>query len=491
MSELTFEEFESYAREYAAVPVFRKIIADIFTPVSAYMRLAQDRAPAVLLESVEGGKQYARYSYLCIQPRQVVILRDGKTTLREGDKEREVREPLLDVLRSLLNQYQPLPQVAGIPSFCGGLVGYLGYETVTLVEKIPVYPSSSEDIPDAIFMVFDTIMAFDHLKQEVVICHIRRVDPETPAKEQFEASIAILDEVAQDLHTDIEYQPSARNGSGRLRTNLSRDQFLESVVQAKAHIAAGDVFQVVLSQRFQRETRAEPLTLYRALRNINPSPYMFCYQMEDFAIIGASPELLVKVEDGRMYVRPIAGTRPRGGDPQEDARLAEELLADEKERAEHLMLVDLGRNDVGRVCRLKSVEVLEFMAVEKYSHVMHLVSLVQGTLGEGKDALDALLAGFPAGTVTGAPKIRAMELIHQLEPDRRGIYSGMLGYMDFHGNLNTCIAIRTLLLKGTVASFQSGAGIVFDSSPEKEYEETMNKARAIMQAVEFAERGLR
>ncbi|MEE9284493.1 MAG: anthranilate synthase component I family protein, partial [Dehalococcoidia bacterium] len=355
---------------------------------------------------------------------------------------------------------------------------------------VPVYPAGAGDIPDAVFKLFETVMAFDHLKREVVICHTPMIDRQRPLEQQYDAAMQVVDQVGEALHTDIDYQMPPVTGQSRLTSNMSRAKFMAAVDQAREHIFAGDVYQLVLSQRFERVTAVEPLTLYRALRNINPSPYMFLFEHADFAIIGASPELLVTVKQGVMEVRPIAGTRPRGKDSAEDARLAEELLADEKERAEHLMLVDLGRNDVGRVARYKSVTVKEFMAVEHYSHVMHIVSDVQGEMLAGKDALDALLAGFPAGTVTGAPKIRAMELIHELEPDRRGIYAGAVGYMDFRGNLNTCIAIRTMLLKDGQVSFQSGAGIVADSDPQKEYNETVSKAEAIMRAVDLAERGL-
>ncbi|MFB0515317.1 MAG: anthranilate synthase component I family protein, partial [Candidatus Neomarinimicrobiota bacterium] len=377
-----------------------------------------------------------------------------------------------------------------IPDFCGGWVGYLGYETAAWMEEVPVHPAENGAIPDALFMLFETVMAFDHLKQEIIVCHTRQVVGGQSLRPQYEAALAVVDQVEEALHIDIDYQTPPVTRKSRLEADMSPQQFMAAVKRAKEYIFAGDIFQLVISQRFKRATSVEPLTLYRALRNINPSPYMFLLHLEDFSVIGASPELLVKVTKDIMEVRPIAGTRPRSQDRAEDARLAEELLADEKERAEHLMLVDLGRNDVGRVCRFKSVSVQEFMVVERYSHVMHIVSDIQGRLSDGKDAFDALLAGFPAGTVTGAPKIRAMELINELEPIRRGIYAGTIGYIDFHGNLNTCIAIRTMLIKDGIVSFQSGAGIVADSDPEKEYQETVNKAEAIMRAVDFAEKGL-
>ncbi|UCD37164.1 MAG: anthranilate synthase component I [Fidelibacterota bacterium] len=486
---MNFDQFEALAQKHSAVPVYRKVLADLLTPVSAFMRLARHYKPTVLLESVEGGRQFARYSYICVDPHTVVTHADGKTIVEQGSKRRTEKAPFLSILREQLASYD-LPQVDGIPDFCGGWVGYLGYETTTWVEQVPIHPHTSQDIPDAVFMLFQTVMAFDHLKQEIIICHTQQVDRDQPLRSQYEAALAAVDQVGEALHTDIDYQTPAVMALSRLESNLSQPEFMAAVKQAKEHIFAGDVFQLVLSQRFYRETQADSLSLYRALRNINPSPYMFYFSLDDFAIIGASPELFVKVEGQQMEVRPIAGTRPRGKNHEEDARLAEDLLADEKELAEHLMLVDLGRNDVGRVSRFKSVSVKEFMVVERYSHVMHIVSDVRGELLADKDALDALLAGFPAGTVTGAPKIRAMELIHELEPSRRGIYAGTVGYLDFHGNLNTCIAIRTMLIKDGVVSFQSGAGIVADSDPAREYDETVHKAEAIMRAVDFAERGL-
>ena len=486
---MTFEQFQTLAQDHTAIPVYRKVLADLLTPVSAYMRLAQHYHPAVLLESVEGGKQFTRYSYICIEPRITVSHRDGTTTIRDGASERDTPEPFLPTLRHFLADYQ-VPQLENIPSFCGGWVGYLGYETVIWEEDIPVHPPTAEDIPDAVFMLFDTVMAFDHLKQEIIVFHTPRIDPDQPLRPQYDRALAVIDQVGEALHADIDYQTPVKTKKSELTSNMSPEQYMAAVEQAREFIFAGDVYQLVLSQRFERATSVEPLTLYRALRNVNPSPYMFFFNLDGYSIIGASPELLVKVEQGFMEIRPIAGTRPRGKDEREDSRLAEDLLADEKELAEHLMLVDLGRNDVGRVSRLGSVSVDEFMVVERYSHVMHIVSHVRGELQNGKDVFEALMAGFPAGTLTGAPKIRAMEIINELEPSRRGIYAGAIGYMDFNHNLNTCVTIRTLLLKDGVASFQSGAGIVADSDPKTEYEESVSKAEAIMRAVDLAERGL-
>ncbi len=393
---MNFEQFQALAQNHSAVPVYRKVLADLLTPVSAYMRLAEHYSSVVLLESVEGGRQYARYSYICLDPRVIVTSAAGAITVQQGAERRDMEglevahfgksalkagTHFLSILRDMLTDYQ-VPQLEEIPEFYGGWVGYLGYETTTWVEDVPVHPAQDGDIPDAVFMLFETIMAFDHLKQEVIVCHTRRVDRDQPLRPQYEAALAVVDQVGEALHTDIDYQTPPVTGRSELEPEISREQFMAAVERAKKYIFAGDVFQLVLTQRFQRSTLVDPLTLYRALRNINPSPYMFFFKFDDFAIIGASPELMVKVDQDRMEVRPIAGTRPRGKDLGEDNRLAEELLADEKERAEHLMLVDLGRNDVGRVCRFKSVSVKEFMVVERYSHVMHLVSDIQGILAE-------------------------------------------------------------------------------------------------------------
>jgi len=369
-------------------------------------------------------------------------------------------------------------------------VGYMGYESITWVEDIPIYKKDNMQCPDAIFMLFHDLIAFDHLQNQIILISNVQIEDRMDRKKAYEDAHARIDIMGEDLHTDIDYQTPSRQQQSELSSNFTKAEFEDAVLKAKEHIKAGDIFQLVLSQRFHRQTSADPLTLYRALRSINPSPYMFHLKLHDFDIIGASPELLVKVEDGEIEIRPIAGTRQRGGDEAEDTRLAEDLLKDEKEKAEHLMLVDLGRNDVGRAAVFDSVCVKEFMVVEYYSHVMHIVSDVRGKLQDGKDVFDALYSGFPAGTLTGAPKIRAMEIIHDLEPHRRGIYSGAIGYFDFTGDMNTCIAIRTMIVKDENAYFQSGAGIVHDSNPEKEFEETVSKAKAINSAIDLAENGL-
>ncbi|MBS1272529.1 MAG: Anthranilate synthase component 1 [Candidatus Marinimicrobia bacterium] len=487
---MDFATFEKFAADYHTVPVYKKVLSDLLTPVSAYLRLTKGAHYSVLLESVEEGKQLSRYSYIGRNPRVILTHSNDETVVYRGQAEPEKTDkPYLAVLRNYTKDYS-VPKIKDIPVFSGGWIGFLGYETIQWVEDIPTHAASDDDVPDAVFLLFNTLVAFDHVKRETIISHNVTIDPEKPLKQQYNDALAAIDSVLEDLHTDIEYEPPVMSRNGEVTSNFSRDDFEEAVRTAKEYVKAGDVYQLVLSQRFLRNTEADPFTIYRALRSVNPSPFMFFFDIDDFNIIGASPEVLVKVEDREMEVRPIAGTRPRGDTSEEDDNYAVELLADEKERAEHLMLVDLARNDVGQVCEYGSVDLTSFMQIERYSHVMHIVSDVIGKLRDGKDAFDALMAGFPAGTVTGAPKIRAMEIINELEPTRRGIYSGAVGYLDFSGNLTTCITIRTLLMKDQVVYFQSGAGIVYDSVPEKEFDETKNKAMAIMRAIDFAESGL-
>jgi anthranilate synthase component 1 len=453
------------------------------------VHLSQKAEYAFLLESVEKGNQYSRYSYVGINPQKILMHNNGKTTITENGKTIDIDTPFLTLLRETQSQYN-MTKLPGIPSFTGGLVGYLGYETIAWVEDIPIHDKSDLDVPDSVFMLFEDMIAFDHLKGSALVISNVNVDSERDLKEQFDEAHERVDSIGESLHSDVDYQTPIRVEKSTVSSNFDQDAFESAVLKAKEHIVDGDVFQLVLSQRFERQTSVEPTTLYRALRTINPSPYMFHLKIKDFDIIGASPELLVKVEDGTVEIRPIAGTRQRGETEAEDEMLANDLINDEKECAEHLMLLDLGRNDVGRVSEYGSITIPENMKIENYSHVMHIVSDVKGKLAKDKDPFDALMSGFPAGTVTGAPKIRAMEIIHNLEPERRNIYSGAVGFFDFTGNVNTCIAIRTMLLKDGSAHFQSGAGIVHDSDPTKEFEETVNKAKAIMAAIDFAENGL-
>ena len=488
-TQLTFNKFQDLARGCTTVPVYKRILADLLTPVAAWVHLSQKAEYAFLLESVEKGNQYSRYSYVGINPQKILMHNNGKTTITENGKTIDIDTPFLTLLRETQSQYN-MTKLPGIPSFTGGLVGYLGYETIAWVEDIPIHDESDLDVPDSVFMLFEDMIAFDHLKGSALVISNVNVDSDRDLKEQFDEAHERVDSIGESLHSDVEYQTPIRVEKSTVSSNFNQDVFESAVLKAKKHIVAGDIFQIVLSQRFKRKTSVGATTLYRALRTINPSPYMFHLKINNFDIIGASPELLVKVEDGIVEIRPIAGTRHRGVTEAEDQVLADDLMSDEKECAEHLMLLDLGRNDVGRVSEYGSVTIPENMKIENYSHVMHIVSDVKGKLAKDKDPFDALMSGFPAGTVTGAPKIRAMEIIHELEQERRDIYSGAVGFFDFTGNVNTCIAIRTMLLKDGSAYFQSGAGIVHDSDPTKEFEETVNKAKAIMAAIDFAENGL-
>ena len=488
-TQLTFNEFQDLAQECTTIPVYKHILADMLTPVAAWVHLSKKAEYAFLLESVEKGNQYSRYSYVGINPQKILMHKDGHTSITENGQSINVNTPFLDLLREIQSKYN-MVKLPEIPSFTGGLVGYLGYETIAWIEDIPTHNESQLNVPDSVFMLFEDMIAFDHLKGSALVISNVKVDPNHDLKEKFDEAHLRVDAIGELLHSDVNYQTPVRVEQSTVSSNFDQVSFESAVLKAKEHIKDGDIFQLVLSQRFERQTSVEPTTLYRALRTINPSPYMFHLKIKDFDIIGASPELLVKVEDGTVEIRPIAGTRQRGETEAEDEMLANDLINDEKECAEHLMLLDLGRNDVGRVSEFGSVTIPENMVIENYSHVMHIVSDVKGTLAKDKDPFDALMSGFPAGTVTGAPKIRAMEIIHELEPTRRGIYSGAIGYFDFTGDMNTCIAIRTMVMKDEIIYFQSGAGIVYDSDPTKEFEETINKANAINSAIDLAENGL-
>ena len=488
-TQLIFDEFQDLASRCGTVPVYKRILADLLTPVAAWVHLSQKTQYAFLLESVEKGNQYTRYSYVGINPQKILMHKEGKTTISQNGQSISVDAPFLDLLREYQSQYN-MEKLPGIPSFTGGLVGYLGYETIAWVEDIPIHEYSALNMPDSVFMLFEDMIAFDHLKGAALVISNVNVAKDRDLKEQFDAAHFRVDAIGESLHSDVDYQTPVQVKKSEVSSNFNQETFESAVLKAKEHIIEGDVFQLVLSQQFERETKVKPVTLYRSLRSINPSPYMFHLKINDFDIIGTSPELLVKVEDGTVEIRPIAGTRHRGKSEAEDQALAEDLINNKKECAEHLMLLDLGRNDVGRVSKFGSVTIPENMVIENYSHVMHIVSDVKGELADNKDPFDALMSGFPAGTVTGAPKIRAMEIIHDLEPDRRDIYSGAVGFFDFTGNVNTCIAIRTMIMKNGTVHFQSGAGIVHDSDPTKEYEETVDKAKAIMAAIDFAENGL-
>jgi len=476
------QEFDNLAKEHNLVPVYAEIVADIDTPVSAYMKLGESDY-SFLLESVEGAERWARYSFLGQDPYLVITCKDGEASVTEDGQTKTEKGNPLEVLEEYLRALKPavLPE---LPPFQGGAVGYLSYDAVRYIEEIPKNAKEDVTYPDAVFMLTDTILIFDHLKHKIKVVVNAKIDGETNevyenATQKIESLIAKLNK-PQPTRTLTEPQSVPEN----IDSNISKEDFIKAVEKAKEHIVAGDIIQVVLSQRFSVPMNdREPFDIYRLLRTLNPSPYMYYVTLKDFKLIGCSPEALVKVQDNAVTTRPIAGTRRRGNDEAEDFAFEEEMKNSEKEKAEHLMLLDLGRNDLGRVCETGSVVVDEFMKVEKYSHVMHMVSSVTGSLAKGKDAFDVLKATFPAGTVSGAPKIRAMQIIDELEPTLRGPYAGAVGYFSYSGNLDSAIAIRTVVVKDGIAYIQAGAGIVYDSDAALEYKECMNKARALFKAL--------
>jgi anthranilate synthase component 1 len=488
----SFDAFVELARRSTFVPVVKELVADLLTPVSAFLRIAEHSDYAFLLESVEGGEHVGRYSFLGKDPFVRLRARDGKTIVERAGVTTEKAETFIEVLRTMMADFQS-PFVPELPRFTGGAVGYLSYDTASWFEPVTMQDRGELDPAlkdDAGFMIFDTVLAFDHVQHRILIIANARITPDDDLEALYQFACTKIDFLERELRRDLSHPQPIPGKSITVTSNVPRERFLEMVKTAKEYIAAGDVYQVVLSQRFEAEITADPLTVYRALRHVNPSPYMYFLRMGKVSIVGSSPEMLVRV-DGRMaQTHPIAGTRPRGRSDEEDTRLAEELKRNEKERSEHVMLVDLGRNDLGRVSAFGTVRVPQFMGLEKYSHVMHLVSIVEGKLADDCDRLDALVACFPAGTVSGAPKVRAMEIIAELEPDRRGIYAGAVGYLDFAGNLDFCITIRTLVIAGQRAMVQAGAGIVADSNPSAEFQETQDKARALIRALELAQEGL-
>jgi anthranilate synthase component 1 len=485
----TYEDFLSLAAEGTVVPVVKRVMADLLTPVAAYLKIERLSPYSFLLESVEGGEKVARYSFLGFDPEIIVRSRANKVTIERGSSKEETDEPMLAVLRRLSGRHIPV-RFAELPPFVGGAVGYLSYDAVRWFEKIPDSHHDDIGIDDAVMMFFSRLLVFDHVRHQIhVIANIFTGGQTEGLEVEYQRAIDDIEAMEARLEDPIEPLPRRQaSDDPRVHSNLSQEKFEQAVIAAKEYIAAGDIFQAVLSQRFEVGLSAHPFEVYRALRVVNPSPYMFFLNIGDQSIIGASPEMLVRATGRRIEYRPIAGTRPRGATETEDLLLGEEMRADEKEVAEHVMLVDLGRNDLGRVADYGSVDVTDLMIIERYSHVMHLASAIKARLRLGLDRFDALAACFPAGTVSGAPKIRAMEIIDELEPTRRGVYAGAVMYLDYSGNLDSCIAIRTILTKDGRAYFQAGAGIVADSVPESEYVETVNKARAMLQAIEMAER---
>ena len=474
----------------ATQTIVRELSADLETPISVYMKL-RGGAPSFLLESVEGGERIARYSFIGVQPRAQYILRGGQVEVKEAENTRTVQyngDPT-HFLQEEMSRYAFSSQ-AGMPRFIGGLVGYLGYEAVrffepTLQPRMTPRLANNRSTPDGIYLLADTVIAFDHARRSLsLIANVLDGDADSANRK--------LDEIEALIHQPLTPAEKRSIQSSKTRSNMTQGRFEDMVRDAREYIAAGDIFQVVLSQRFRRETNVEPFDVYRAVRRLNPSPYMFFFDFglvddEPLFIVGSSPEMFVRLEGRTASLRPIAGTRHRGADATADAALAQELLADPKERAEHVMLVDLGRNDLGRVCEYGTVKVSDFFTIEKYSHVMHIVSHVEGKLRSELTAFDLVRAAFPAGTVSGAPKVRALEIISDLEADTRGAYAGMVGYFGFDGNMDTCLAIRTMVGRGNTFTVQAGAGIVADSNPNTEYQETVNKASAMLKAIEMAE----
>lgn len=488
----SLEEFKERSARGNLIPVYTEILADLDTPVSAFLKIREGDY-CYLLESVEGGEKIAQYSFLGANPSLIFRSKSRQVSVVRGEnvEEFECDDPLV-ALKDVMARYRLVPE-PNLPRFHGGAVGYLAYDAVRLFERLPDTNPDDLGLPDCYFMVTDTILVFDHLNHTIKV--VSNAYVEDSAEEAYESAVNKIDSIIEAL--DRPLAAPVREGSGgnsvytaSLASNQTEEQFTDAVRKAKEYIVAGDILQVVLSQRFSTKIDASPLDVYRALRSVNPSPYMFYLELGDLHLVGSSPELMVRVEDGTVEVRPIAGTRPRGKDRDEDVALEKELLSDEKELAEHIMLVDLGRNDVGRVSKAGTVEVTELEVIERYSHVMHIVSNVRGTLGPEEDCYSALRAVFPMGTVSGAPKIRAMEIIEEMEPVKRGPYGGALGYVSFSGNLDSCILIRTIVIVDGTAYVQAGAGIVADSDPHREYEETINKAKALVRAIEIAERGL-
>jgi anthranilate synthase component 1 len=490
-----FKTFTELAAGHTMVPVFRQLTSDTLTPVSAFCKV-QEGEWSFLFESVVGGEKIGRYSFLGSGPFLKFQAWDHKVVIQEGCKnvrEEEHPDPL-KLLEEYLQRYRA-PQVPGLPRFTGGAVGYAGYDAVRYTERLPNPPPDDRQLPDLSFAFYDRMVIFDQISKTIATVAHARVGPDIDLGSAYQAACQRVDVLVEKLQQNVaDLQLTDIDAHGQVtkewKSNFAPGAFEAAVVKCQEYIKAGDAFQVVLSQRLQAQTKARPFDIYRTLRIVNPSPFMFYLRAGNVTLVGSSPEIMVRVENDVITLRPLAGTRRRGATEEEDVRLAQELQADPKERAEHVMLVDLGRNDVGRVAQYASVELKDVLSVERYSHVMHLSSTVTGKLAPNETALSAMRAALPAGTLSGAPKVRAMEIIDELEPVRRGPYGGAVGYLDFSGNLDTCIALRTMVIKGQTAYIQAGAGIVYDSVPAEEYQETMNKAMGLLRAIEMAEEQL-
>ena len=501
MYSLTEQEFLKLTKKGNLIPVYKEILGDLETPVSAYFKIAQNTKYSFLLESVEGEEKIARFSFLAKDPELVFETKNNSvkiSRLKRGklvQESHKIKDTPLVFIRQLLKKYK-FVNIPQLPRFCGGLVGYLSYDIVKFFEKLPSKTKNDLKLPDTLLVLAKSLIIFDHLNHNMKIVQCVYVDPKSPQAQKIKEYKNALNHIEQliaelnhplTVKTHKKARASKRTSKLRVKSNTTETQFKKMVTEAKKQIKAGEIIQVVLSQRFEVDLKTNPFNIYRTLRAVNPSPYMFYLNFDGIQIIGSSPELLVRCENGIVETRPIAGTRPRGKTDKQDALFAHDLLKDPKEKAEHIMLVDLGRNDLGRVCQKGTVHLSEFMSIEKYSHVMHIVTNVKGKLKKGNDGLDVLRAAFPAGTVSGAPKIRAMEIIEDLEKVTRGPYAGCIGYFSFSGNVDSCITIRTIVAKKGKVYIQAGAGIVADSNPKKEYQETINKAKAQIMAIELAQ----
>ena len=490
MIQPSFKDFCQLAKQGNLIPVYQELLMDLETPLSFFKRLERDRY-SFLLESVEGSERWARYSFLGTRPQRIFKARGDQVEIIENGKTEKLSSPApLQLLEELMKGYRPVT-VAGVPPFFGGALGYVAYDAVEQFHQIKNDKGDPLGMPEIFFLFVQTLVAFDNLKHTIKVIDNARVEPTTNLRRAYDQSVKRIRRVISSLQKKprgIEPRDlSQGKGTRKFRSNLTQEKFKQAVSRAKDYIKAGDIIQAVLCQRLETETDSDPFEIYRALRYVNPSPYMFYLELEALRVIGSSPETMVRLTGDTIELRPIAGTRRRGATPEEERELEADLLADPKERAEHIMLVDLGRNDVGRVAAIGSVEVNELMAIERYSHVIHIVSNVRGKLAAGKTPFDLFVSAFPAGTVSGAPKVRAMQIISELEPHKRALYAGAIGYFGYNGNLDTCIVIRTIVMKGKKVFINAGAGIVADSDPALEYQETLNKARAMLKAVELAE----
>jgi anthranilate synthase component 1 len=486
-----YKEFSRLAREATLVPVVKSVTADLMTPVSAFLSVAEDEPYCCLLESVERGEQIGRYTFVGARPYMRLWAQGDEIHIERGKRHERSKGNVFETLKKLLREHRPA-HIAGLPPFTAGAVGYFAYDSVRRLENIGASTKQDVAVPDCMLMFFDRLLAFDHLRHQIHIIANADVSSRSPRRAYDRAlkDIAAIEKrLAGGLRSSQWQKAKPKKDKLKVHAGTRREQYVHAVERAKEYIAAGDIFQVVLSQRIDFQPDVLPFNLYRALRTVNPSPYMYFLRMGDTHVLGSSPEMLVRVTGSKLEYRPIAGTHPRGKDEAADRELEQKMRTDEKERAEHVMLVDLGRNDLGRVSEYGSVKVNDLMYVERYSHVMHLVSALEGKLRADLDALDAFAACFPAGTLSGAPKVRAMQIIEELEPTRRGVYGGAVLYADFAGNLDSCITIRTMFMKGKKAYLQAGAGIVADSDPEKEFQESENKAKAVLRAVEIARNG--